>query len=203
MLIVFAEWSDCLKLLQLPLATSPIKTYQTERGECKTCQIKEHKIIHQILWVLCACVCMCVHTCVHMVCVCVCVHICMCVCTWRMCMWCGCVCVFVCACTCVCARMCVCVPTRCCCCFLEQGTLLTLLQSTQLYLGDLTLAVEANAKLIMSRGLGETVSAYAIVHETWPVLLQGTSPIPRKSCPHQLRVSTFSCFACVKRKGKI
>ena len=60
--------------------------------------------------------------------------------------------------------------------------------------GDLALVREANGKLIMSRlsgwGLGGTMGAHTIIHETWPVLLQGTNP-PRRICPHWLKASAY------------
>ena len=59
---------------------------------------------------------------------------------------------------------------------------------------DLVLVREANGKLIMSRlsgwGLGGTMGAHTIIHETWPVLLQGTNP-PRRVCPHWLKASAY------------
>ena len=107
----------------------------------------------------CVCACVCVYVCVY-VCVCMCPCVCVCACAFTC--VCVCVhvsahvCVCMCVCACVCARVCVCLCVRgsstliiivywiadqdvfssvpsCCCCFLEQGTSLTLLQSTQLY----------------------------------------------------------------------
>ena len=89
-------------------------------------------------------------------------------------------------------------PLWCCCYFLEQETLLTLLQSTQLlkwgpgclvptgeapHLAVTSMGTwEANAQLCMSliavEGPGGTLGAHSFTCETWYSLLRVTSPAP-------------------------
>ena len=67
------------------------------------------------------------------------------------------------------------VHSRCCCHFLEQESLPTLLQSTQLYWRELAITRHANVNLVMP-GLcgwsqGRTMDDHTIICDAWPVLL--------------------------------
>ena len=108
------------------------------------------------------------------ICMYVCIYICMCVCV--------CVCVYVYACmqwpndlgiAQVIKRSQV--HSQCCCHFLEQESLPTLLQFTQLYWWELAITRHANVNLVMP-GLcgwsqGGTIGNHTIIHDAWTVLL--------------------------------
>ena len=68
------------------------------------------------------------------------------------------------------------VHSRCCCHFLEQESLLTLLQSTKLYWCKLAITRHAYVVNLVMPGLcgwgqGRTMGDHTIIHDAWPVLL--------------------------------